>query len=79
MRVNDDSTKHELFHFYNQAKGDEGCGDDEAAKRLKSIVEKGMANHKKHGEKPSKKRKGEDAERAAWDLRDGCQMAIASF
>ena len=52
--------------------GDEGCGDEEAAGRLKRLVEQGMANHKKHGEKPSKKRKGEDAEQGVWDLREHC-------
>ena len=57
----------------NQAQsGDEGCGDEEAAQKLKGLVEKAMANHKKHGAKPTKKRKGEEAERAAWDLREHC-------
>ena len=52
--------------------GDEGCGDEEAAARLRGLVEDGMANHKKHGKKPTAKRKGEDAEQGVWDLREHC-------
>ena len=55
-----------------QAQGDEGCGDEEAAERLKRLVEEGMANHKKHGTKPTAKRKGEAAEQGVWDLREHC-------